>query len=303
MVQKHRYIPLQPESSHTLHKLHICLENKAELQNLTKENTQKVEVSKTGQTNGVVFTDLFFIYILDKGTLRIWTGPSHEIMVLFILHKLIFETCMRSHPMGLHVWFLAGHFVYFYTSCVRTAKALARLRRCVGSPEPSLVTYVISTIISWAGSISIQIFPEGAFWVPSNLRHSCRIGFSSLMWLDAFTRKKLTRSFKRRFSFLKEKFNISNSNNHFKGLSIPYKHECSCIKEFIKRVGEKDKSILSVFSNEFFKFNNTGAQMQDTIYHMTLKSHFISKFCTKTSQFSHWKMWLFLWTSMHNVMT
>ena len=35
---------------------------------------------------------------------------------------------------------------------VRTAKALARLRRCAGSPEPSLVAYVISIIISWADS-------------------------------------------------------------------------------------------------------------------------------------------------------
>ena len=35
-------------------------------------------------------------------------------------------------------------------------------------------------------------------------------------------------------------------------------------------------SILSVFPNEFNKFNNTGARMQDSIYHMTLKSHFIS---------------------------
>ena len=36
---------------------------------------------------------------------------------------------------------------------MRTAKGLARLRRCEGSPEPSLVTYVITTIISWAGSV------------------------------------------------------------------------------------------------------------------------------------------------------
>ena len=70
--------------------------------------------------------------------------------------------------------------------------------------------------------------------------------------------------------------------------------ECSCIIEFIKRVGEKGKmrgflSILSVFPNEFNKFNNTGARMQDSIYHMTLKSHFIGKFCTKTSRFRHYK--------------
>ena len=31
--------------------------------------------------------------------------------------------------------------VYFYISCVRTAKALARLRGCASSPEPSLVVY------------------------------------------------------------------------------------------------------------------------------------------------------------------
>ena len=50
--------------------------------------------------------------------------------------------------------------------CVRTAKALVRLRGCAGSPEPSLVAYVISTIISWAGSNyhnmgSHLMFPSG----------------------------------------------------------------------------------------------------------------------------------------------
>ena len=69
-------------------------------------------------------------------------------MVLFIN----LQTRMRSHLLGLVVWFLVGSFVYFHTSCVQTAKALARLRRCVGLPEPLLVAYVISTIISWAGS-------------------------------------------------------------------------------------------------------------------------------------------------------
>ena len=53
---------------------------------------------------------------------------------------------------GARFWFLVGPFLYFHTSCARTAKALARLCGCAGSPEPSLVAYVISTIISWAGS-------------------------------------------------------------------------------------------------------------------------------------------------------
>ena len=77
--------------------------------------------------------------------------PCHEIMVLFVLHKLIPQTCMRSHLVGLDVWFLVRLFVFFHTSYERTAKALARLRACAGSPDPSLVAYMTSTIISWAG--------------------------------------------------------------------------------------------------------------------------------------------------------
>ena len=59
----------------------------------------------------------------------------------------------------------------------------------------------------------------------------------------------------------------------------------------LNELGEKIRcealpSILLVSPNEFNKFNNTGARMQDSIfYHMTLKSHFISKFCIKTSRF------------------
>ena len=78
--------------------------------------------------------------------------PTHEIMALSVLRKLILQTRTRSHPVGLDVWFLVGLFVYFSTSSVRTAKALVRLRGCAGSPESSLVAFVISTIISWAGS-------------------------------------------------------------------------------------------------------------------------------------------------------
>ena len=83
--------------------------------------------------------------------------PAHEIMALSFLRKLILQTRMRKHPVRLDVWFLVGLFIYFHTSCVRTAMALARLRGCAGSPEPSLVAYVISAIISWAGSYGIFI--------------------------------------------------------------------------------------------------------------------------------------------------
>ena len=46
-------------------------------------------------------------------------------------------------------------------------------------------------------------------------------------------------------------------------------------------------SILSIFPNEWNKFNDTRTRMQDFIYHMTLKSHFISNFYTKTSRSRH----------------
>ena len=56
-------------------------------------------------------------------------GPAHEMRALFVLRKLL-QTHMCSHPVGLDVWFLVGPFAYFPTSCVQTAKALVRLRRC-----------------------------------------------------------------------------------------------------------------------------------------------------------------------------
>ena len=53
-------------------------------------------------------------------------------------------------------------------------------------------------------------------------------------------------------------------------------HECSCFISLVNDLGKSDKmrglpSILSFFRNEFDTFNNTGARMLDSIYHMTLK--------------------------------
>ena len=59
----------------------------------------------------------------------------------------------------------------------------------------------------------------------------------------------------------------------------------------LNELGKRDKmqgllSILSLFRNEFNKFNNAGARMLDSIYHMTntLKSHF----CRKNVLFCHY---------------
>ena len=76
--------------------------------------------------------------------------PAHEIMALFVLLKLI-QPRMRSHPVGLDVWFCSdpSSTSIFY---VCEQRKLWWDRGCAGSPESSLIAYAISTIISWAGS-------------------------------------------------------------------------------------------------------------------------------------------------------
>ena len=63
--------------------------------------------------------------------------------------------------------------------------------------------------------------------------------------------------------------------------------------------------ILSLFRNKFNKFNNTGARMLDSTYHMTLnmlKLLKIAFFGVKTSIFCHiLRNVLFKWTSLRYV--
>ena len=46
-------------------------------------------------------------------------------------------------------------------------------------------------------------------------------------------------------------------------------------------------SVLYLFRNEFNKFNDTGARMLDSVYHMTLKSFQNHIFGVKTLGFCH----------------
>ena len=66
--------------------------------------------------------------------------------------------------------------------------------------------------------------------------------------------------------------------------------------------GEKIKSILTLFRNKFNKFNNTGAQMIDSIYHtcMTFKLFCNHVFRVETSRFCQIYVTL-LWVLFHNV--
>ena len=82
--------------------------------------------------------------------------PAHEIMALIALLKLNLQTRMRSHPVGLDVWFSLRPFIYCHTLCVRTA----RLCGCAGSPELSLVAYAISTIIYELAHIILLVISD-----------------------------------------------------------------------------------------------------------------------------------------------
>ena len=82
----------------------------------------------------------FLIYTEYWIFLPLTFEPSHEITVLFVCRKLILQTCMSD--------FWLDPSSTSMLICVRTAKALARLHGCAGSPEPSLVAYVTITIIS-----------------------------------------------------------------------------------------------------------------------------------------------------------
>ena len=81
----------------------------------------------------------------------VWSLSPFQSFINLAPRKFILQTRMLSHPVGLDVWFLVDPLS---TSILHVCeqRRLARLCECAGSPKSSLVAYVISNIISWAGS-------------------------------------------------------------------------------------------------------------------------------------------------------
>ena len=73
---------------------------------------------------------------------------SHLMRLWYFLSSINLFFNRACHPMGIDVRFLVGPFIYFHTLCVPTAKAPVRLRGCAGSPEATLLAYVISISVS-----------------------------------------------------------------------------------------------------------------------------------------------------------
>ena len=70
---------------------------------------------------------------------------------------------------------------------------------------------------------------------------------------------------------------IAPPPNQLRGLHRGSYMSAHDLLNLLNELGKRDKmrglpSILSLFRNEFNKFNNTGARMLDSIYHMTLRS-------------------------------
>ena len=78
-------------------------------------NTQKLN-----NLNYLTFILHHCLLILEEKVDLQLIEPAHEIMVLFVLHKLILQTHMHSNPTGLDVSVLVGPVVYFHTLCANS---------------------------------------------------------------------------------------------------------------------------------------------------------------------------------------
>ena len=86
----------------------------------------------------------------------IW-APSNEFVSSSIQS---WQSLMRvpSHSEGPGIWLSVWRFLLTHCLYERAAKALARLRGCAGSPEPSLLAQAISYKFAWCS-------PYNAAWV------------------------------------------------------------------------------------------------------------------------------------------
>ena len=96
--------------------------------------------------------------LVDSSILGHWTSPTpityFDLYLSHLMRLWYFSPSVNSffkRACATIQWGLMFDFwsVYFHSSCVRTVKALSRLYGCAGSPEPLLVAFVISTIISF----------------------------------------------------------------------------------------------------------------------------------------------------------
>ena len=96
--------------------------------------------------------------------------PALEKKVLIAFRFVVLQLRMHSPLFELHSCVFAWSFLKVPTKCLRIAKGLARLRLCTGSPEPLLVSNVISTLFSCSvsyiiirGTIYMHLYQDSCF--------------------------------------------------------------------------------------------------------------------------------------------
>ena len=97
-------------------------------------------------------TSFFDLAIQGNQLVRYRTAaqPSHEKRDLSFVGLVILQTRMCSHPTRPDLRLFVSDFLWFLTLFERTAKVMARLRRCEDFSEPFMFANVLRVIFVWA---------------------------------------------------------------------------------------------------------------------------------------------------------
>ena len=95
-------------------------------------------------------TDFIVCFLEPMGQIRRVLEPAHEIMALFVLRKLILQTHISSHSVGLDVWFLVIYFQSFERKCL--------VSQCKKYMDGSLGPYTKKKLVSIPAKNLLQEF-------------------------------------------------------------------------------------------------------------------------------------------------
>ena len=138
---------LQPEISSHTSGLGAKIRN---FKNTVKNNNneKKKKKKKKKKTHTHTHTHIKTITTTTQNVIKslYWLFKSTGNFGIIGLFGLATQSREKCYPIELDVWCFVKPFVYFHTSCVRTAKALARLRGC--DKWHNLMSRLISGLIA-----------------------------------------------------------------------------------------------------------------------------------------------------------
>ena len=128
------------------------------------------------------------------------------------------------------------------------------------SQEPSLLAYTMFDCISWAG--------PNAYYKATTI-------FLSSQCLN-YTQHSLPERYKTVWARQTPFLGLTKCISHWHNINRGSYMSAHVLLNLLNKLGKSDEmwgllSILLLFHNKFNKFNNTGARMLDSIYHMSMK--------------------------------